>query len=94
MFLAVIALLAWVSPATDPHQRGVELYKQKKYADAIPILEDAAKTEDPQSPEYKESVLLTGQSYFMLSQAPKAIPFLEKLPNINEANYMLGYAYL
>ncbi len=30
----------------------------------------------------------------MLAQAPKAIPWLEKLPEVNEADYMLGYAYL
>src|SRR6266436_1230016 len=34
------------------------------------------------------------QSYFMLSQSSKAIPWLEKLPGSTEANYMLGYAYL
>ncbi len=38
--------------------------------------------------------MLIGQSYFQLGQAPKAIPWLEKVPNVNEANYMLGYAYL
>ncbi len=30
----------------------------------------------------------------MLSQAAKAIPWLEKVPAVNEANYMLGYAYI
>jgi tetratricopeptide (TPR) repeat protein len=86
-------LLAFAAPG-DAHQRGVDLYKQKKYTDALAILQEAVKTENPATAEYKESVLLIGQSYFMLSQAPKAIPWLEKVPNTNEANYMLGYAYL
>ncbi len=80
--------------ATSEHQHGVELYKQQKYAEAIAALQDAAKTEPPDSAEYKESALLIGQSYFLLSQAPKAIPWLEKVTSVNEANYMLGYAYV
>src|SRR5579863_8554725 len=87
-------LAAGVNTPSAQHQHGMELYKQHKYADAIPVLQDAVKEEKPDTVEYKESVLLIGQSYFMLSQAPKAIPWLEKAPNVNEANYMLGYAYL
>ena len=90
MLLAPSCAIAAGDSVTDAHQRGVDLYKQQKYADAIPALEEAVKTEDPKSVEYKESVLLIGQSYFMLSQAPKAIPWLEKVPAVNEANYMLG----
>lgn len=89
--LAVLLIGGIVS---DDHQRGVELYKQQKYTEAIAALQEAVKTEDPAGPDYKESALLIGQSYFMLAQAPKAIPWLEKVTNINEANYMLGYAYL
>ena len=76
------------------HQQGLELYKQQKYGEAISLLEQAAQGEDPKSAEFKESALLIGQSYFLLSQAPKAIPWLERLRSVNEANYMLGYAYL
>lgn len=94
MFWLLFALVvAQTTPSTD-HQRGVDLYKQQKYAEAISALEQAAKTEDPKSVEYKESALLIGQSYFMLSEAPMAIPWLEKVPSANEANYMLGYAYI
>lgn len=96
--LAVLAIaLVLAGPptaASSPHAQGVALYRQQKYGDAISLLETAVKTEMPGSPEYKESVLLIGQSYFMLSQAPKAIPWLEKATAVNEANYMLGYAYL
>jgi tetratricopeptide (TPR) repeat protein len=84
--------LAGVSAGT--HDHGVDLYKHQKYTEAISTLEEAVKAETPGSSEYRESALLIGQSYFMLSQAQKAIPWLEKLPGVNEANYMLGYAYL
>ena len=93
MWPGLVALwLAGVAPGI--HDRGVDFYKHQKYADAISTLEEAVKTETPGSSEYRESVLLIGQSYFMLSQAQKAIPWLEKAPNVNEANFMLGYAYL
>lgn len=91
---ALIALFFLSAAATDNHQLGVDLYKKHKYAEAISALEEAAKTEQPGSAGFKESALLIGQSYFQLSQAPKSIPWLVKLPEVNEANYMLGYAYL
>jgi tetratricopeptide (TPR) repeat protein len=94
MWSAAVSCLLMLAAMNDAHQRGLDLYNQHKYADAIPALEQAAGTEDPHSAEYKDTVLLIGQSYFMLSQAPKAIPWLEKVTNLNEANYMLGYAYL
>ena len=87
----VAVFLAGISAG---HDRGVDLYRRQKYADAISALEEVVRTETPGSSEYRESVLLIGQSYFMLSQAPKAIPWLEKVTSVNEANYMLGYAYL
>jgi tetratricopeptide (TPR) repeat protein len=94
MFRLLFALLVLPGAPAQQHQRGVELYKQQKYSEAISVLQEALKTEEPSSADYKESVLLIGQSYFMMLQAPKAIPWLEKAPNINEANYMLGYAYV
>ncbi|MBV9154813.1 MAG: tetratricopeptide repeat protein, partial [Acidobacteriaceae bacterium] len=94
MLALLIPLLVSAATLSDAHQRGLDLYKQQKYAEAIPALQQAIQTEDPKSAEYKESALLIGQSYFLLSQAPKAIPWLERLPAVNEANYMLGYAYL
>ncbi len=94
MLELVAALWFAASVPTAGHQRGLDLYKQKDYAAAIAAFEEAAKSEAPDSPQFRESALLIGQSYFMLAQAPKAIPWLEKLPEVNEANYMLGYAYL
>jgi tetratricopeptide (TPR) repeat protein len=94
--LNAVLLLALLAdpPPNEAHRRGLELYKGQKYSDAIAQFEAAVQTEAPGSADYKESVLSIGQSYFLLSQAPKAIPWLEKLPSSNEANYMLGYAYL
>jgi predicted Zn-dependent protease len=94
MLLLAFALLFWFNPPTEAHQQGVALYKQHKYSEAIAALQAASKGEQAGSNDYNESALLIGQSYFMLSQAPKAIPWLEKLPSMNEASYMLGYAYL
>lgn len=92
-FLAVLNFS--LHAATAEHQRGVQLYQQKDYAGAIAALEAVSRTEAAGSADYRESALLIGQSYFNLNQAPKAIPWLEKVgPAVNEANYMLGYAYL
>ena len=94
MLSFALALLLAGNTIPGLHQQGVQFYKEQKYADAITALQESVRTEDPASPDYKESVLLIGQSYFMLKQAPKAIPWLEKVTHVNEANYMLGYAYL
>ena len=93
---AALALLLFLQPpeSSVTHQSALALYKQKKYQEAIAAFENAAKTEAPGSVEFKETALLIGQSYFQLAQAPKAIPWLEKVTALNEANYMLGYAYL
>jgi tetratricopeptide (TPR) repeat protein len=92
-FLIAALWLASVA-AEDLHKQGADFYAQKKYSEAITALEQAIKSEDPKSPAFTESALMIGQSYFMLSQAPKSIPWLEKTPASPEANYMLGYAYL
>jgi predicted Zn-dependent protease len=87
----VLFLLALLTSAA--HQHGVALYQQKDYAGAVAALEEASKTETAGSADYRESALLIGQSYFNLNQAPKAIPWLEQVGSVNEANFMLGYAY-
>ena len=86
--LALLLLLPSVA-----HQHGVELYRQKDYAGAASALQESIKSEPAGSVEYRESSLLIGQSYFNLNQATKAIPWLEQVGSINEANFMLGYAY-
>ena len=76
------------------HQHGVALFTQHKYADAIQVLREAIKTEHANTTEYAESALMIGQSYYLLRQASEAIPWLERVTTVNEANYMLGCAYL
>ncbi len=80
--------------SASEHQRGLDLFHQKDYLGAIAALEEASKAESPDSSDYKESALIIGQCYFNLNQATKAIPWLEKVGPVNEANLMLGYAYL
>ncbi len=89
--LIAASRLSGQSPA---HKEGVALYQQRKYPEAAEKLQTAAKDEEPSSPEFKESALFIGQSLFMMNQASKCIPWLEKAGPSNEANYMLGYAYL
>jgi tetratricopeptide (TPR) repeat protein len=93
MALLALVLLLWRAAPNDAHARAVQLFNQHKYAEAIPALEAAISTEPAGSDDYLQSAMLIGQSYFMLSQSPKAIPWLEKLPPTNESTYMLGYAY-
>jgi tetratricopeptide (TPR) repeat protein len=88
-----ITLFLLALAVSTQHQTGVELYQHQDYAGAIAALTEATKTETPGTADYKESALLIGQSYFNINQAPKAIPWLEKVGSVNEANYMLGYAY-
>jgi tetratricopeptide (TPR) repeat protein len=87
----VLFFLALLTSTT--HQQGVELYQKRDYAAAVVTLQEAAKTETPGSADFRESALLIGQSYFNMNEAAKAIPWLEKVGSINEANFMLGYAY-
>ena len=94
-FVAIWTMLALSgSDGSTVHQHGVDLYKKHEYAGAVSALQESSKEEKAGSPEFQESALLIGQSYFMLSLAPKAIPWLERVRTVNEANYMLGYAYL
>jgi tetratricopeptide (TPR) repeat protein len=79
--------------ADESHVRGVALFHDHKYAEAIGALTAAAKGEPKDSADYQESALLVAQSYFALAQAVKAIPWLESVPPSNESSYMLGFAY-
>jgi tetratricopeptide (TPR) repeat protein len=86
-------MLLWLYISNDAHLRGVQLFQQHKYAEALAVLQQAIEHEEPRSADYRESAMLIGQTYFMMSQAPKAIPWLEKVPVTNESSYVLGYAY-
>jgi superkiller protein 3 len=88
------ALQSVVVSTATLHQQGVEKFKAHEYSAAIAALQEAAQSEKEGTPAFKESMVMIGQSYFMLSQAPKAIPFLEKVAGLTDADYMLGYAYI
>ena len=87
-----MVLLAFEA-ATDRHGRGVELFRQHRYLEAITEFQTALQTEGKGSTDYNESVLMIGQSFFTLSRFADAISWLEKAPQTNESIYMLGYAY-
>jgi tetratricopeptide (TPR) repeat protein len=94
IWLIAAAFQTASGPVANAHQQGVQKYRNHDYEGAISLLTTAAQRETSNSPEFKESMLIIGQSYFMLSQAPKSIPFLEKVAGFTEADYMLGYAYI
>jgi tetratricopeptide (TPR) repeat protein len=80
------------------HQAALAAYKQHKFAEAVTQFTEALKTENPDSVEYGESVLLLGQSLYLQSKYAEAIPWLEKATvakgTTPEAAYMLGNACL
>jgi tetratricopeptide (TPR) repeat protein len=96
LILSLLSVALQLAPSSPDslHKQGVEEFKAHQYAAAIASLQSASESETAGSPSFKESMLMIGQSYFMLSQAPKAIPFLEKVAGLTDADYMLGYAYV
>ena len=94
--LTLLSLALQIAPPSPGslHQKGVDEFKAHRYPEAIATLQTASQSEKSDTPDFRESMLMIGQSYFMLSQAPKAIPFLEKVAGFTDADYMLGYAYL
>jgi tetratricopeptide (TPR) repeat protein len=74
-------------------KHATSLYDSKQYPEAIKELESIAIGIPRNSAAFRSAALMIGQSYFMMAQAPKAIPWLEQGGSSNEVNYMLGYAY-
>src|ERR1700733_12739446 len=99
LFYISFVVAAAIAPAQTPpplgetqHSRGVALYQQHKYTEAIAELEPAANTEPPDSALFQESAALLGQSSSFTPRHPKAIPWLEKAPPTTEVTYMLANA--
>ena len=92
----VAAMVMFV--AADDHSAGVEFYKQRQFAKTIESLERAVATEKPGSPEYRESTVLLGQSFYLTAHMPEATAWLQKAVDdgvrINEVFYMLGNCYI
>jgi tetratricopeptide (TPR) repeat protein len=82
----------------DDHSTGVEFYKQRQFSKTIEVLERAVATEKPGTPEYRESAVILGQSYYLSARLPEATLWLQKAVNdgvrINEVFYMLGNCYI
>ena len=92
---AVCALLVGASDASPADTgRGLDLFKAHEYAKAAAALEAAVEGGKLNAAQRQEASLAIGQSYFMLSQAPKALPWLLRAQPSNESLYLLGYAYL
>jgi tetratricopeptide (TPR) repeat protein len=94
MLIGTLLLLMLV----DDHSAGVEFYKQRQFAKTIESLERAVATEKPGTPEYRESTVLLGQSYYLTARVPEATTWLQKAVDngvrINEVFYMLGNCYI
>jgi tetratricopeptide (TPR) repeat protein len=82
----------------DDHTDGVNFYKQRQFAKTIESLERAVAAEKPGTPEYRESAVILGQSYYLSSKLPEAAAWLQKAVDngvhINEVFYMLGNCYI
>jgi tetratricopeptide (TPR) repeat protein len=82
----------------DDHSAGVEFYKQRQFAKTIESLERAVAGEKRGTPEYRESAVLLGQSYYLSARLPEAASWLQKAVDdgvrINEVFYMLGNCYI
>ena len=91
--LLLVALLA-----ADDHSVGVELYKQRQFTKTIETLERAVAAEKRGTPEYRESAVILGQSYYLSSRMPEAAKWLQAAVDdkvhINEVFYMLGNCYI
>ncbi len=100
--LLVFASAFWMqiipTDTASAHARGVELYKQRQYVEAAKVLERAVAAERPDTPEYRESILLLSQSLYLAGRMPEAARSLEKAVaagvRTNEVYYMLGNASL
>lgn len=82
----------------DDHTDGVAFYKQRQFAKSIVSLERSVAVEKPGSPQYRESAVILGQSYYLASKLPEASSWLQKAVDdgvrINEVFYMLGNCYI
>jgi tetratricopeptide (TPR) repeat protein len=86
-------------PSTEAlHLSGVVAYRLRDYPAAIQALLRASAKEAPASGQLRESLLLLGQSYFLLAKATEAVGPLEKAAaagvRSNELFYMLGIGYI
>lgn len=94
----MLGALLWLAMYAGDHSAGVEFYKQRQFSKTIESLERAVATEKPGTPEYRESAVILGQSYYLTAHLPEATAWLQKAVDdgvrINEVFYMLGNCYI
>jgi tetratricopeptide (TPR) repeat protein len=93
--LGALLLFAFLA---DDHSAGVDFYRQRQFSKTIELLERAVATEKPGTPEYRESAVILGQSYYLSARMPEAAGWLQKAVDdgvrSNEVFYMLGNCYI
>ncbi len=86
------------SEAASLHTAAMSAYRQRQYAKAADAFAQALKLETPGTTQYRESLLLLGQSYYLSARIPQALETLEKAvaagARTNEVFYMLGNGYI
>ena len=96
--MAATLLLIGLLTAVDEHGAGVDFYKQRQFAKAVETLERAVAVEKAGTPQYRESAVMLGQSYYLLARMPEAAKWLQVAVDdgvrINEVFYMLGNSYI
>ena len=82
----------------DDHSDGVNFYKQRQFAKTIEALERVVATEKRGTPEYRETTVILGQSYYLTARMPQAAKWLQLAVDdgvrVNEVYYMLGNCYI
>jgi len=64
----MLPLLALLLDISATHQAALNSYKAHKFSEAVTEFTEALKTEDPVGAAHAESVVLLGQSLFMLGK--------------------------
>lgn len=77
---------------------GLAAYRAHDYAKAADAFQKALESQKPGTAEYRQMLLLLGQSYYLSARIPQALEYLEKAAaagvRSNELFYMLGNAYI
>src|SRR5260370_34046404 len=93
----MLGALLWLAMLADDHSAGVEFYKQRQFSKTIESLERAVATEKRGTPEYRESAVIRGQSYYLSAHLPEAAARVQKALDdgvrTNEVFDMLGDSY-
>ncbi len=103
--LALALGIAWTLSAQQPasapqptlnedHRAALRAYAAKDYKGAIGSFQRAIRFEAPDSAAYQQSMLLLGQSLYLLGRYEEAVDTLKRAPRTGETLYMLGNSAL